>query len=69
MKSKFEEFLKEWHAEDYIGTDDDMPEAFDAWLESLEPQTLMMLADAAMEKAHLAGFREAKEIISPTMTS
>ena len=28
----FEEYLKGVHAEDYIGTDDDMPDAFDEWL-------------------------------------
>lgn len=34
MKTKidFEYYLKEIHAEDYHGTDDDMSDAFDAWL-------------------------------------
>ena len=28
----FEDFLREKHAVDYRGTDDDMPDAFDQWL-------------------------------------
>lgn len=32
MNTTFEDFLKERHVEDYHGTDDDMPEAFDSWL-------------------------------------
>jgi len=31
----FEDFLKEKHAEDYIGVDDDMPDDFESWLVSL----------------------------------
>ena len=30
-----EEKLKEEHAEDYHGTDDDMPDAYESWLEDL----------------------------------
>ena len=30
--SKFEDFLKDKHAENYMGTDDDMPDSFDNWL-------------------------------------
>lgn len=29
----FEDWLKEEHAQDYIGTHDDMPDAFNDWLE------------------------------------
>lgn len=32
----FEEYLQQLHAESYIGTDDDMPEAFEAWLEQFD---------------------------------
>lgn len=31
----FEDFLKDKHAENYIGTDDDMPDDFDSWLADL----------------------------------
>lgn len=35
LSKKDEEKLQEIHAEDYIGTDDDMPDAFEAWLMDL----------------------------------
>ena len=33
----FEEFLMDEHAKDYQGCDDDMPDAFDNWVCTLEP--------------------------------
>lgn len=36
MDNPFEEYLKLVHAEDYHGTDDDMPDAFDDWLGELD---------------------------------
>lgn len=35
-----EEKLKEVHASDYSGTDDDMPDAFEGWLEDLTYEEL-----------------------------
>lgn len=37
MKNKelFEDYLKERHADAYTGTDDDMPDDFERWLEEL----------------------------------
>lgn len=32
----FEKYLESVHARDYHGTDDDMPDAFDDWLGSLD---------------------------------
>ena len=32
----FEEYLREQHAIDYSGLDDDMPDAFEKWLEDLD---------------------------------
>lgn len=32
----FEDFLKDTHSSDYMGTDDDMQEAFEKWLEHSE---------------------------------
>ena len=32
----FEDYLKEEHAEDYGGLDDDMPDNFDKWLQNLD---------------------------------
>lgn len=35
LTPEFEHFLQEKHAENYHGLDDDMPDAFEAWLERL----------------------------------
>ena len=35
MKIDFESFLMEKHAEDYVGTDDMMPDAFADWVQDL----------------------------------
>lgn len=32
----FEDFLQEKHAEDYHGTDDNMPDAYETWICELE---------------------------------
>ena len=37
----FEEYLKEIHSKDYMGTDDDMPDSFESWITELEPETLI----------------------------
>jgi hypothetical protein len=40
-----EEFLKEQHAKDYTGTDDDMPDAFESWLAELTSDEFITYAD------------------------
>lgn len=40
-----EQFLQEKHAEDYMGTDDNMPDAFDAWLVNLDVDEWLRYAD------------------------
>lgn len=42
----FEEYLKEVHADEYIGTDDDMPEAFEHWLSNLDVENIIGYGDA-----------------------
>ena len=37
----FEEYLKELHAEQYHGVDDDMPDDFNNWLEQFDTTALM----------------------------
>ena len=39
-----EEKLKDEHAKDYHGTDDDMPDEYEAWLECLTVKELKLLA-------------------------
>ena len=41
----FEEALQEEHSKNYMGTDDDMPDKFDAWVERLDTEDLIKLAD------------------------
>lgn len=41
----FEDFLKVKHAEDYHGTDDDMPDAFDNWLTELQVEEWLDYGD------------------------
>lgn len=41
----FENFLKEKHAENYMGTDDDMGESFECFLEDIEKDEMLELAD------------------------
>lgn len=41
----FEEYLQDVHMSDYTGTDDDAPDAFDAWMENLTQDELIELAD------------------------
>ncbi len=40
-----EEKLKEQHAEEYSGTDDDMPDAYEQWLEDLTSHELKSYID------------------------
>jgi hypothetical protein len=37
----FEKYLRDVHAKQYTGLDDDMPDNFDTWLESLESAEVM----------------------------
>lgn len=40
------DFLKEMHAVDYHGTDDAMPDSFDAWLSELPIDDMIDFAEA-----------------------
>ena len=44
-KFPFEEYLKEIHANDYTGTDDDMPDAFEHWLSNLDVENVIGYGD------------------------
>jgi len=41
-----EKYLQEKHAEHYMGTDDNMPDAFDAWMLALDVDEWIKYADA-----------------------
>lgn len=65
----FEDYLKAVHAEGYTGTDDDMPDAFDAWVSQLEPEYIIELAELAVLKAYNAGFDRAAKIAEEAFTN
>ena len=44
----FENFLQEKHAEHYHGLDDDMPDAYEAWLEGLQIDDIIKYANDAI---------------------
>ena len=41
----FESFLQEKHMEDYHGTDDDAPDAYEHWISNLDTQEVMDFAE------------------------
>lgn len=45
MYKDFEDYLKDAHAEEYTGTDDDMPDAYDNWLGELDGEEYIKYAD------------------------
>lgn len=61
----FEEFLREKHAKDYHGTDDDMPDAFEKWLDNKYPETLIQYSEAwhSSEMARLPSVGEINTLI------
>lgn len=48
MTQPFEEFLREKHAEDYHGFDDEMPDAFETWLGELDGNDFIEYGNEAM---------------------
>ncbi len=50
MTTYFINYLQEIHAEDYHGTDDDMPDSFDNWLTELDQDELIEHAENALKK-------------------
>jgi hypothetical protein len=46
MNENFENFLKNYFMQDYHGTDDESPDAFDMWIESRTAEDMIVLAQA-----------------------
>lgn len=63
----FEEFLQNKHAENYHGTDDDMPDRYEHWLSQLDVSEVMEFAEEAMQLARIEGKQEIVDIIEPTI--
>ena len=50
----YKEYLEEKHGEVYHGTDDDMPDAFDAWVSNLDSsETADMIIGFIKEKMNI----------------
>ena len=48
----FENYLRDLHAKDYEGYDDDMPDAYEKWLEQFDvPQILDLVAKYEKDKS------------------
>ena len=61
-RQSFEDFLEDKHAKDYMGTDDDMPDAFSTWLTNLDADELINYGDDHGKEQFMAGFEHAKKI-------
>lgn len=55
----FEEFLIDFHAQGYVGTDDDMVEDFEDWIQDLDLDDMLKLADCYGSSRHNDGYKEA----------
>lgn len=45
MKKTFENYLRELHAKDYTGTDDDMSDDYEAWLSEFDVNNILELVN------------------------
>jgi len=52
----FEDYLGDIHAEDYMGTDDNMSDAFDTWVSNLDAQELIDHAENYGHKVYFEGY-------------
>jgi len=46
-----EQYLQQKHSENYTGTDDDMPDAFESWLGNMQVDDLIKYADELTQQA------------------
>lgn len=55
----FEDYLRDIHAKDYSGLDDDMAENFESWLEDLDNQEVIDYAEqlTSMQEQHIIGLK------------
>lgn len=75
MYKDFEDYLKDEHAKEYTGTDDDMPDDYDKWLGDLDGEEYIKYADlyavevrrGAYEKGYDKGHTDGYETASGGM--
>lgn len=53
----FEDYLKDIHAKNYMGTDDNMIDSFEKWVTELQVDDLIKYADRYGAELYLAGFQ------------
>lgn len=63
----FEDYLKEIHAREYMGTDDNMPDAFDGWLENVQVGDLIAYAEIAIKVAFVQGIERGGDMAVQTL--
>jgi capsule polysaccharide modification protein KpsS len=51
----FDDYLKEKHMEEYDGTDDDAPDAYEDWITNLQVDDLLMLGEKYGGECFLKG--------------
>jgi hypothetical protein len=61
MNRTFESFLQERHSKKYIGTDDDMPDAFDSWVAQLDADEFIHYGELFGLECNMKGFKECGE--------
>ena len=47
----FEDYLKDIHAKNYMGTDDNMSDSFEHWLSNLDVQEMLDFGEQAMNSS------------------
>lgn len=61
MNKTFDDFLKDQHAKNYTGTDDDMPDQFDHWVSELSSQEVIDYAEEFGKEVSKAGYDDGFE--------
>jgi len=65
MKNYFEDFLKEKHAKNYMGTDDDMPDDFERWVGELDTQKILDFGDEAIRRNRIEAMENILDSFAP----
>lgn len=63
----FEDFLRDKHAKNYMGTDDNMSDSFDTWMGNLDIQEVIDFAEEVMWKARIEALEYAVKKLEPAM--
>jgi len=61
-RETFEEWLEDYHMTNAVGVlDDDLPDAFDHWIATIEPDELISLAQMFADEMFKAGLEKGEE--------